>query len=157
MTPWEQETTFRPVPFDPGRGPEPARKPPKRKHNRDSATQPMSKANMCLLAIAALQAAQRTEAAFKTAIVVEAWRANKAAFGLGEKGDDPVAMYLNDVYTLPASLAGLPALSVPAAPVGGLPVGLQLIGNYWQEADLLNTAHAFQQATDWHARAPAGF
>ena len=83
MTPWEQETTFRPVPFDPGRGPEPARKPPKRKHNRDSATQPMSKADMCLLAIAALQAAQRTEAAFKTAIVVEAWRANKAAFGLG--------------------------------------------------------------------------
>ncbi|HYR25592.1 MAG TPA: Asp-tRNA(Asn)/Glu-tRNA(Gln) amidotransferase subunit GatA [Aquabacterium sp.] len=69
---------------------------------------------------------------------------------------DPVAEYLADIFTLPASLAGLPGMSVPCG-FGdqGLPVGLQLIGNYWQEAQLLHTAHAFQQATDWHQRAPA--
>ncbi len=71
---------------------------------------------------------------------------------------DPLADYLADIFTLPASLAGLPGMSVPAGfGEAGLPVGLQLIGNYWQEATLLHTAHAFQQATDWHARAPAGF
>ncbi|WP_374594403.1 Asp-tRNA(Asn)/Glu-tRNA(Gln) amidotransferase subunit GatA [Aquabacterium sp.] len=71
---------------------------------------------------------------------------------------DPLADYLADIFTLPASLAGLPGMSVPAGfGEAGLPVGLQLIGNYWQEAALLHTAHAFQQATDWHTRAPAGF
>jgi aspartyl-tRNA(Asn)/glutamyl-tRNA(Gln) amidotransferase subunit A len=74
---------------------------------------------------------------------------------------DPVAEYLADIFTLPASLAGLPAMSVPAGfasseNAGGLPVGLQLIGNYWQEAALLHAAHAFQQATDFHTRAPEG-
>jgi len=69
---------------------------------------------------------------------------------------DPVAEYLADIFTLPASLAGLPGMSVPAGfGEHGLPVGLQLIGNYWQEAALLHTAHAFQQATDWHSRTPA--
>ncbi|MGC4061211.1 MAG: Asp-tRNA(Asn)/Glu-tRNA(Gln) amidotransferase subunit GatA [Aquabacterium sp.] len=69
---------------------------------------------------------------------------------------DPVAEYLADIFTLPASLAGLPGMSVPAGfGEHGLPVGLQLIGNYWQEATLLHTAHAFQQATDWHTRRPA--
>ncbi|HRH30154.1 MAG TPA: Asp-tRNA(Asn)/Glu-tRNA(Gln) amidotransferase subunit GatA [Aquabacterium sp.] len=69
---------------------------------------------------------------------------------------DPVQEYLADIFTLPASLAGLPGMSVPAGfGEHGLPVGLQLIGNYWQEAQLLHTAHAFQQATDWHQRAPA--
>ena len=73
---------------------------------------------------------------------------------------DPVAEYLTDIFTLPASLAGLPGMSVPAGfayddNAGGLPVGLQLIGNYWQEAQLLHAAHAFQQATDFHTRAPA--
>ncbi|MBP7131824.1 MAG: Asp-tRNA(Asn)/Glu-tRNA(Gln) amidotransferase subunit GatA [Aquabacterium sp.] len=69
---------------------------------------------------------------------------------------DPVQEYLADIFTLPASLAGLPGMSVPCGfGEHGLPVGLQLIGNYWQEAQLLHTAHAFQQATDWHLRAPA--
>jgi aspartyl-tRNA(Asn)/glutamyl-tRNA(Gln) amidotransferase subunit A len=71
---------------------------------------------------------------------------------------DPLADYLADIFTLPASLAGLPGMSVPAGfGDANLPVGLQLIGNYWQEATLLQTAHAFQLATDWHTRAPAGF
>ncbi len=71
---------------------------------------------------------------------------------------DPVAEYLADIFTLPASLAGLPGMSVPAGfGAANLPVGLQLIGNYWQEAQLLHAAHAFQQATDFHARAPEGY
>ena len=71
---------------------------------------------------------------------------------------DPVAEYLTDIFTLPASLAGLPGMSVPAGfGAGGLPVGLQLIGNYWREAELMHAAHAFQQATDYHLRAPEGF
>jgi len=71
---------------------------------------------------------------------------------------DPVAEYLADIFTLPASLAGLPGMSVPAGfGEANMPVGLQLIGNYWQEAQLLHAAHAFQQATDFHARAPEGY
>ena len=78
------------------------------------------------------------------------------AWKLGDKSDDPVANYLADIFTLPASLAGLPGMSLPAGTgEGGMPVGLQLIGNYFQEGTLLHAAHAFQQATDWHARAPA--
>jgi aspartyl-tRNA(Asn)/glutamyl-tRNA(Gln) amidotransferase subunit A len=79
------------------------------------------------------------------------------AWRIGEQADDPVKAYLADVFTLPASLAGLPGMSVPAG-FGdrGMPVGLQLIGNYWQEGALLHAAHALQQATDWHRRAPAG-
>jgi aspartyl-tRNA(Asn)/glutamyl-tRNA(Gln) amidotransferase subunit A len=80
------------------------------------------------------------------------------AWRLGEKGDDPVANYLADIFTLPASLAGLPGMSLPAGfGEGAMPVGLQLIGNYFQEGALLHAAHAFQQATDWHARTPAGY
>jgi aspartyl-tRNA(Asn)/glutamyl-tRNA(Gln) amidotransferase subunit A len=79
------------------------------------------------------------------------------AWKLGEHGDDPVADYLADIFTLPASLAGLPGMSVPAGFDGGMPVGLQLIGNYFGEAKLLNAAHRFQQATDWHQRTPEGF
>lgn len=84
------------------------------------------------------------------------------AWKLGDKSDDPVANYLADIFTLPASLAGLPGMSLPAGFAtqtdgASMPVGLQLIGNYFQEAQLLHAAHAFQQATDWHARAPAGF
>ena len=79
------------------------------------------------------------------------------AWKLGDKRDDPVASYLADIFTLPASLAGLPGMSLPAGfGEGGMPVGLQLIANYFQEGTLLHAAHAFQQATDWHARAPAG-
>ena len=80
------------------------------------------------------------------------------AWKLGDKTDDPVAAYLADIFTLPASLAGLPGMSVPAGfGDAGMPVGLQLIANYFQEGALLHAAHAFQRSTDWHARAPAGF
>lgn len=80
------------------------------------------------------------------------------AWQLGAQGDDPVAAYLADIFTLPASLAGLPGMSLPAGfGEGGMPVGLQLIGNYFQEAQLLHAAHAFQQETDWHTRVPSGF
>lgn len=79
------------------------------------------------------------------------------AFPLGEKLDDPVAMYLNDIYTLPASLAGIPGMSVPAGFDGGLPVGLQLLAPWFEEGRLLNAGHALQQVTDWHTQRPAGF
>jgi len=78
------------------------------------------------------------------------------AWKRGAQDDDPVAAYLADIFTLPASLAGLPGMSIPAGFAQGLPVGLQLIGNYFDEGRLLHAAHAFQQATDWHRQAPAG-
>jgi aspartyl-tRNA(Asn)/glutamyl-tRNA(Gln) amidotransferase subunit A len=79
------------------------------------------------------------------------------AWKLGDKSDDPVANYLADIFTLPASLAGLPGMSLPAGfGEGEMPVGLQLIGNYFDEGTLLHTAHAFQRSTDWHERVPAG-
>ena len=77
------------------------------------------------------------------------------AFPIGERSDDPVRMYLVDVYTLPVNIAGLPAMSVPCGFSDGLPVGLQLIGPHLAEAKLLNIAHAYQQATDWHRQRPA--
>lgn len=77
------------------------------------------------------------------------------AFKLGDKTDDPVSMYLNDIYTISVNLAGLPAMSIPAGfDTSGLPVGLHLIGQYFDEARLLNVAHRYQQATDWHLRSP---
>ncbi|WP_028696022.1 Asp-tRNA(Asn)/Glu-tRNA(Gln) amidotransferase subunit GatA [Pseudomonas cremoricolorata] len=79
------------------------------------------------------------------------------AWKLGAKGNDPVAAYLEDVYTITANLAGLPGLSMPAGFVDGLPVGVQLLAPYFQEARLLNVAHRYQQVTDWHTRAPNGF
>lgn len=83
--------------------------------------------------------------------------APETAFKLGAKSDDPVSMYLSDIYTIATNLAGLPGMSVPAGFVNEMPVGLQIIGNYFDEARLLNVAHKFQQATDWHERIPAGF
>ncbi len=83
--------------------------------------------------------------------------APSTAFPLGEKISDPVAMYLNDIYTIATNLAGLPGISLPIAPVCGLPVGLQLIGNHFQEARLLNAAHQLQRHTDWHQAVPPGF
>ncbi len=84
--------------------------------------------------------------------------APSVAWKIGAQGDDPVAAYLADIFTLPASLAGLPGMSVPAGfGDAQMPVGLQLIGNYFQEGTLLHASHAFQQATDWHARVPRGF
>lgn len=76
------------------------------------------------------------------------------AFKRGEKTDDPVGMYLQDIYTLSLNLAGLPGMSIPAGFSQNMPVGLQLIGNYFEEAKILNAAHRFQQATDWHLQAP---
>ena len=76
---------------------------------------------------------------------------------LGSKVNDPVAAYLEDIYTVPANLAGIPGLSMPAGMIDGLPVGVQLQAPYFQEARMLNVAHQFQQHTDWHAQAPAGF
>ncbi len=93
--------------------------------------------------------------ALKECDVIAGPAAPTVAWKIGEKSDDPVANYLADIFTLPASLAGLPGMSVPVGfGDSGMPVGLQLIGNYLQEARLLNTAHQFQQATDWHARTP---
>jgi aspartyl-tRNA(Asn)/glutamyl-tRNA(Gln) amidotransferase subunit A len=79
------------------------------------------------------------------------------AWKLDEKSNDPVAAYLEDIYTITANLAGIPGLSMPAGFVDGLPVGVQLLAPYFQEGRLLNVAHQYQQVTDWHTRAPAGF
>ncbi len=78
------------------------------------------------------------------------------AFRLGEKMSDPVSMYLSDIYTVPANLAGLPGLSMPAGFINGLPVGAQLVGPHFSEARLLQIAHQYQQLTDWHKRLPGG-
>jgi aspartyl-tRNA(Asn)/glutamyl-tRNA(Gln) amidotransferase subunit A len=77
------------------------------------------------------------------------------AFKLGEKNSDPVSMYMEDIFTLSLNLAGLPGISIPCGQTQGLPVGLQIIGNYFAESKLLNVAHQFQQATDWHKQIPA--
>ena len=95
--------------------------------------------------------------AFAQCDVIAGPVAPTVAWKLGEHGDDPVADYLADIFTLPASLAGLPGMSLPAGFDSHMPVGLQLIGDYFGEAKLLNVAHRFQQATDWHARTPEGF
>ncbi|MEK0360877.1 Asp-tRNA(Asn)/Glu-tRNA(Gln) amidotransferase subunit GatA [Pseudomonas sp. CBC3] len=79
------------------------------------------------------------------------------AWKLGEKNADPVSAYLEDIYTITANLAGIPGLSMPAGFIDGLPVGVQLLAPYFQEARLLNMAHQYQQVSDWHLRAPAGF
>ncbi len=79
------------------------------------------------------------------------------AFEIGANSDDPVAMYLNDIYTIPANLAGLPAMSVPCGFSAELPIGMQLVGNYFAESRLLNVAHQFQKVTDWHSQLPAGY
>ncbi len=102
--------------------------------------------------------AQDFQTAFAQCDLIAGPVAPTVAWKLGEKSNDPVANYLADIYTLSTSLAGLPGMSVPAGfGAGGLPVGLQLVGNYFQEGPLLQAAHAFQQATDWHTRAPQGY
>jgi aspartyl-tRNA(Asn)/glutamyl-tRNA(Gln) amidotransferase subunit A len=79
------------------------------------------------------------------------------AFAIGAKTADPITMYLNDIYTIGANLAGLPGISVPCGFVQDLPVGLQIVGPHFSEARVLNAAHAFQRATDWHTRVPEGY
>ena len=81
----------------------------------------------------------------------------ETAFPIGEKSDDPVSMYLSDIYTIAVNLAGLPAMSLPAPMVEGLPAGLQLIGNYFEEGALLALAHQLQQISDWHLQTPSGY
>lgn len=79
------------------------------------------------------------------------------AFKIGEKTDDPVTMYLSDIYTIAVNLAGLPAISAPCGSQGGLPIGMQLTGNYFEESELLSFAHQYQLATDWHRQCPEHF
>ncbi len=95
--------------------------------------------------------------AFERVDVIAGPTTPELPFRLGEKSADPISMYLSDVYTIAANLAGLPGLSMPAGTIGSLPVGLQLIGNYFEEGRLLNVAHQFQQETGWHQRMPATF
>jgi aspartyl-tRNA(Asn)/glutamyl-tRNA(Gln) amidotransferase subunit A len=92
--------------------------------------------------------------AFKKCDIIMGPTAPSTAFKAGEKADDPVAMYLQDVYTIATNLAGLPGMSIPAGFSNGLPVGLQLMGNYFDEARMLDVAHAYQQVTDWHMQMP---
>jgi aspartyl-tRNA(Asn)/glutamyl-tRNA(Gln) amidotransferase subunit A len=94
--------------------------------------------------------------AFQQVDVIMGPTSPTTAFPLGDKTDDPVAMYLSDIYTIATNLAGLPGMSIPIAQAGGMPVGLQIIGNYFQEGRLLNVAHKLQQATDWHLAIPPG-
>lgn len=95
--------------------------------------------------------------AFEQCDVIAGPTSPTVAFGLGEKQSNPIAMYLSDIYTIATNLAGLPGMSLPAGFEKNLPVGLQLIGNFWSEAKLLNVAHRYQQVTDWHRRVPAAF
>ena len=95
--------------------------------------------------------------AYETVDVILGPTATDVAFKLGAKTDDPVAMYLNDIYTIAANLAGIPAMSLPCGFVDGLPIGMQLMGNYFDEGRMLNVAHQYQQATDWHTRMPEAF
>ncbi|NBW60813.1 MAG: Asp-tRNA(Asn)/Glu-tRNA(Gln) amidotransferase subunit GatA [Methylophilaceae bacterium] len=100
--------------------------------------------------------AQDFENAFKQCDVIMGPTAPSTAFKIGEKADDPISMYLQDIYTIAVNLAGLPGMSVPAGFSNNLPVGLQIIGNYFDEARMLNVGHAYQQVTDWHNRMPEG-
>jgi aspartyl-tRNA(Asn)/glutamyl-tRNA(Gln) amidotransferase subunit A len=101
--------------------------------------------------------AQDFTAAFAKCDMIMGPTSPTTAFRLGEKAADPLQMYLSDIYTIAVNLAGLPGVSIPCGfDVQGLPVGLQIIGNYFREAQMLNVAHQYQLATDWHLRAPAG-
>ncbi|MBT8081932.1 MAG: Asp-tRNA(Asn)/Glu-tRNA(Gln) amidotransferase subunit GatA [Gammaproteobacteria bacterium] len=95
--------------------------------------------------------------AFEDVDVIAGPTSPTAAFKLGAKVDDPITMYLNDIYTIGANLGGFPAMSIPCGFVGGLPVGLHLVGHHFDESALLRCAHAYQQETDWHTRCPEGF
>ena len=101
--------------------------------------------------------AQDFTEAYKQCDVIMGPTSPSTAFKFGEKGDDPVQMYLSDIYTIAVNLAGLPGMSIPCGfGSDNMPVGLQIIGNYFDEARMLNVAHQYQLATDWHSRAPQG-
>jgi aspartyl-tRNA(Asn)/glutamyl-tRNA(Gln) amidotransferase subunit A len=97
-------------------------------------------------------------AAFERCDLIMGPAAPSVAFDLGSHTKDPVQMYLDDLYTIPINLAGLPGMSIPCGfGAQGRPVGLQVVGNYFDEARMLSAAHAYQQATDWHTKTPAGY
>jgi aspartyl-tRNA(Asn)/glutamyl-tRNA(Gln) amidotransferase subunit A len=95
--------------------------------------------------------------AFEQVDVIMGPTAPSVAFDIGEKSDDPVSMYLSDIYTIAVNLAGLPGMSIPAGFADNRPVGLQIIGNYFDESRLLNVAHQFQLETNWHRQIPPGY
>jgi aspartyl-tRNA(Asn)/glutamyl-tRNA(Gln) amidotransferase subunit A len=97
------------------------------------------------------------QAAFKQCDIIASPVTPTTAFKLGEKSNDPIEMYLSDIYTIPVNLAGLPALSHPAGFIKEMPVGLQLIANHFEETKMLSVAHLFQSATDWHIQQPTAF
>ena len=96
------------------------------------------------------------DSAFKKVDIIMSPTTRGAAFETGSKGDDPIQMYLEDLFTIPANLAGLPAMSIPNGMVDNKPIGLQLIGNFLDESRLLQAAHNFQISTDWHLKTPSG-
>ncbi len=100
---------------------------------------------------------QDFKSAFKNVDVIAGPTAPTTAFAIGEKSDDPITMYLNDIYTIGANLAGLPGISVPCGFVDGLPVGLQLVGPHFAEETILACAHQYQQLTEWHLEGPEDF
>ncbi len=97
------------------------------------------------------------KAAFEQVDVIMGPTSPMTAFKIGEKTEDPVSMYLSDIYTIALNLAGLPGMSLPVEQANGLPVGLQVIGNYFEEGKLLNVAHQLQQVTNWHLQSPAKY
>jgi len=96
------------------------------------------------------------DSAFKSVDIIMSPTTRGAAFEAGSKGDDPIQMYLEDLFTIPANLAGLPAMSIPNGMIDNKPIGLQLIGNFLDESRLLQAAHNFQISTDWHLKTPTG-
>jgi aspartyl-tRNA(Asn)/glutamyl-tRNA(Gln) amidotransferase subunit A len=95
--------------------------------------------------------------AYEKVDVIMAPATPETAFNIGEKSDDPISMYLSDIFTIAVNLAGIPAMSIPVGFADDMPVGLQIMGNYFEEAKLLNVAHKYQQVTDWHTRLPEEF
>jgi len=95
--------------------------------------------------------------AFEKVDVIMGPTSPNVAFNKGERSDDPIAMYLSDIYTIATNLAGLPGMSVPAGFANNMPVGLQIIGNYFAESQLLNVAHQYQMNTEWHTKVPAQY
>ncbi|MCK5395385.1 MAG: aspartyl/glutamyl-tRNA amidotransferase subunit A, partial [Gammaproteobacteria bacterium] len=95
--------------------------------------------------------------AYEKVDVIMAPATPETAFNIGEKSDDPISMYLSDIFTIAVNLAGIPAMSIPVGFADGMPVGMQIMGNYFEESKLLNVAHKYQQATDWHTQLPEEF